>query len=154
MHYLSWLDEVGGGATSVLDVGCGTGTRSCAGPPEITAVDLRSARSNRPNQGRCRYQVRWVNGDITTLPKLCVDAAVMTGNVAQVFLDDTDWLATLSGIRAALRPDGHLIFETRDPMAREWTEWTAEHARRLIATGDGGVVRKRGPNCLTWRCPW
>ncbi|MEZ5379188.1 MAG: class I SAM-dependent methyltransferase [Acidimicrobiales bacterium] len=141
VHYLSWLDEVG--ATSVLDVGCGTGTLACAlalRGTEITAVDPAVASLEIAQTKAGAEQVRWVNGDATTLPKLCVDAAVMTGNVAQVFLDDTDWLATLSGIRAALRPDGHLIFETRDPMARGWTEWTAEHTRRLVATGDGGVV--------------
>jgi O-methyltransferase involved in polyketide biosynthesis len=39
----------------------------------------------------------------------------MTGNVAQVFLTDDEWEQTLRGIGAALRPGGHLAFETRRP---------------------------------------
>ena len=39
----------------------------------------------------------------------------MTANVAQVFLTDVEWAATLDGIRRALRPRGTLVFETRDP---------------------------------------
>jgi len=47
------------------------------------------------------------------LPPLQVDVAVMTGNVAQVFLTDSEWVATLRGIRMALKSHGHLVFETR-----------------------------------------
>jgi hypothetical protein len=51
----------------------------------------------------------------------------MTANVAQVFLTDDAWLATLSGIRGALRPGGHLVFETRVPARRAWLEWDRAH---------------------------
>jgi SAM-dependent methyltransferase len=67
--------------------------------------------------------VRWIHGDATTLPPLHVELARMTGNVAQVFLDDDDWLATLAGIRQALRPAGQLVFEVRRPERRAWQEW-------------------------------
>jgi hypothetical protein len=52
-----------------------------------------------------------------------MDLATMTGNVAQVFVTDDDWQATLRGIRAALRPGGRFVFETRDPARRAWLEW-------------------------------
>jgi len=39
----------------------------------------------------------------------------MTGNVVQVFLTDDEWMATLQGIRAALKPRDRLVFETRRP---------------------------------------
>jgi hypothetical protein len=45
-----------------------------------------------------------------------VDLAVMTGNVAQVFRTDDDWARTLQGIHAALRSQGHLVFESRRPV--------------------------------------
>jgi len=47
-------------------------------------------------------------------------------------LTDEDWAATLSAARAALRPGGHLIFETRDPAARAWLGWNREASLRHI----------------------
>jgi hypothetical protein len=43
--------------------------------------------------------------------------------VAQVFLDDAHWLETLAAIRAALRTDGVLAFESRNPEDRAWERW-------------------------------
>src|SRR5690625_7853537 len=51
----------------------------------------------------------WVHGTAEELPALGADAAVMTGNVAQVFLTDEAWSATLRGIHRALRPGGHVV---------------------------------------------
>jgi hypothetical protein len=47
-------------------------------------------------------------GDCSALPELQVDMATMTGNVAQVFLTDGDWMAMLSAARNAMRPGGSL----------------------------------------------
>lgn len=52
----------------------------------------------------------------------------MTANVAQVFLTDDDWVANLRAARAALRPQGHLVFETRDPAKKAWLGWTREQS--------------------------
>lgn len=71
---------------------------------------------------------------------MTVDIATMTGNVAQVFLADTDWSETLAGIRAALKPGGHLVFETRNPARRAWAEWTRERTfKRVSIAGMGSV---------------
>jgi SAM-dependent methyltransferase len=115
------------GARRVLDVGCGTGTFAlllAARGLEVTAVDpaagsLEVARA-KPGADR----VRWIHADATALPPLQVDLATMTANVAQAIVDPSDWEATLQGIRTALRPGGHLVFETRDPARRAWLEWT------------------------------
>jgi hypothetical protein len=40
--------------------------------------------------------------------------------VAQVFLDDAEWATTLRAIHTALRPGGHLAFESRNPDDRAW----------------------------------
>ena len=88
--------------------------------------------------------VRWLHGDATTLPPLAVDAAFMTGNVAQVFLTDEDWAATLRGTRDALRPGGHLVFETRDPARRAWERWTPELTRSVLDVPGVGVVEDWG----------
>src|SRR5215210_7153629 len=93
------------GATRVLDVGCGTGTFALllAGRGfEVTAVDPACASLDVARRKPGAERVRWIDGDATRLPPLQVDLATMTGNVAQVIADETDWQATLDGIREAL----------------------------------------------------
>ena len=51
----------------------------------------------------------------------------MTGNVAQVFVDDRGWDETLAAVRASLRAGGWLVFETRDPGSQAWRHRTHEH---------------------------
>lgn len=69
----------------------------------------------------------------------------MTGNVAQVFLEDEPWEATLRSLHAALRPGGRLAFDSRNPSsrnpsAREWVRWTREATyQRLEDTPHGPV---------------
>ncbi|WP_327046634.1 class I SAM-dependent methyltransferase [Microbispora sp. NBC_01189] len=134
------------GAERVLDIGCGTGClavlladsgRTVAGVDPAEA-SLEVARSKDP-AGR----VTWVHGDAAAVPALGFDLAVMTGNVAQVFLTDDDWTRTLQGIRSALRPAGHLVFETRRPGFRAWEEWAADSAPVTLEIAGIGPVRRR-----------
>jgi SAM-dependent methyltransferase len=128
--YLAIAGELG--ARTALDVGCGTGTLAvllAEAGLRVLGVDpaeasLAVARS-RPGADR----VDWLLGDAGTLPPLAVDLATMTGNVAQAILDEEDWIGALGGIRDALTPAGHLVFETRDPAARAWREWTPDRTR-------------------------
>ena len=134
------------GADRVLDVGCGTGNLAVllagAGRTVIgvdpAAASLAIARS-KDRAGR----VTWIHGDATTLPALEVDLAVLTGNVAQVFLTDAEWAETLRGIRAALRPRGHLVFETRRPERRAWREWAADSGPVVREVAGIGAVQRR-----------
>jgi hypothetical protein len=81
-----------------------------------------------------------VLGDAGSLPPLQVDLATMTGNVAQVFLTDEEWAATLGAVRAALRPGGRLVFESRRPERHAWREWTRERSwTRAVVPGVGPV---------------
>ncbi len=68
------------------------------------------------------------------------DLLVMTGHVAQVFLDDTAFLNTLKAARYALRDGGELAFESRNPAARAWESWTPAQSRRLIDVDGIGEV--------------
>src|SRR6478672_7202328 len=74
------------------------------------------------------------------LPPLSVDLATMTGNVAQVFLTDDEWGATLRGIRAALAPGGRLVFEIRNPDRQAWLDWTRERSHAHTDIPSVGVV--------------
>lgn len=127
-HYAAILAEFG--ARSVLDVGCGTGVlarRLAAQGLSVIAVDPARASLDWARSQPGAEQVEWLHGDATTLPELAVDAATMTGNVAQVFLTDAELAGTLAGIGRALRPGGVLVFEARDPAVGAWRRWTREH---------------------------
>ena len=139
--YVDLVEELD--ARSVLDVGCGTGTFACMlvrRGVHVTAIDPARASLDVARAKPGADAVDWLLGDATTLPPLKVDAAFMTANVAQVFLTDDDWAATLRGIRAALRPGGMLVFETRDPARRAWEQWTPELTRTVVDVPDIGVV--------------
>jgi SAM-dependent methyltransferase len=140
--YVEIVDELG--ARAVLDVGCGTGTFACLLAQRgiaVTAVDPSAASLHIARSKPGADRVRWLHGDATTLPpSVRVDAATMTANVAQVFLTDFDWRATLSGIRQALQPVGHLAFETRDPARRAWEQWTPELTHTAVDVPGVGLV--------------
>lgn len=140
-HYVAIVDEFGAG--SVLDIGCGTGTLACmlaARGLDVTGVDPAQASLDVARRKPDAGQVRWILGDATRIPPLVVDLATMTGNVAQVFIEDRDWLATLTSIRRSLRRHGCLVFETRDPARRGWEEWNREKTwRRVPVAGQGEV---------------
>jgi len=115
--YVAMIDEFG--VRSVLDLGCGTGVfalQLAERGVEVVGVDPSGASLDVARAKPAAERVKWIHGDATAIPaEVSVDAVTMTANVAQVFLTDSDWLATLVAVRAALRPGGRLIFETRDP---------------------------------------
>lgn len=131
------------GARTVLDIGCGTGTFACVLARrgiDVIGVDPAGASLEVARHKDGADRVRWMEGDATVLPPLQVDLATMTANVAQVFLTDEDWDATIRAAHAALRPGGRLIFETRDPARKAWLQWNpTESYVRVTATGAGDV---------------
>ncbi|MBO0684164.1 MAG: class I SAM-dependent methyltransferase [Candidatus Dormibacteraeota bacterium] len=132
-------------ARSLLDVGCGTGTFACLLARrgiDVVGVDPAGAMLDVARLKPGADRVRWVCGDVRTLPPLAVDMATMTGNVAQVFLTEQDWAATIRCIRDALRVGGLLVFETRDPAREAWRGWTRELTYdRKVIPGVGAVER-------------
>lgn len=139
--YLAMVSEFG--ARSVLDIGCGTGTFACLLAErgiETVGVDPAAASLEVARAKPGAQRVRWLHGDATSLPELQVDLATMTGNTAQVFLSDEDWSATLRGVHAALQPDGHLVFEVRDPARLAQLRWDRETTQVMVDVPELGRV--------------
>ena len=159
--YVALVQEIGG--RRVLDIGCGTGTLALmlAGRGyDVVAVDPAAASLTVAQAKPGARQVQWIEGDAAALQCSDRDVALLTGNVAQAIVDPPDWLATLRHVWAALRPGGHLVFETRAPEARAWEQWT--RAATLMTTDITGVgvvttwlevTRIDGP-LVTFRGTW
>ncbi len=140
--YAAIVEEFG--AYSVLDIGCGTGTFACLLArlgADVIAVDPAQASLDVARAKPGADRVRWCHGDAVSLPPLQVDLPTMTGNVAQVFLTDEEWDATLRGAHAALCPGGRLVFETRVPARKAWLEWTREKSRTQADVPGVGQVQ-------------
>jgi ubiquinone/menaquinone biosynthesis C-methylase UbiE len=139
--YLALAESAG----HIVDLGCGTGLLACELAQRgyrVTGIDpsremLRVAR-HRPEGKR----VTWIEGDAAALSFVGpVDLLLMTGHVAQIFLDDTAFLATLQAARRAVQPGGRIAFESRHPAARAWEAWTPERSMRRI--GDVEIWQER-----------
>jgi SAM-dependent methyltransferase len=127
-------------AQKILDLGCGTGllTRELATDGrQVTGVDPSSAMLAVARRQPDAERVQWVEGDASALGAPEADLLIMTGNVAQVFLDEAEWAATLRAIHAALRPGGHLAFESRNPDDRAWERWNREATYEQIGSPSG-----------------
>jgi SAM-dependent methyltransferase len=135
--YLAVAEEIG--AEAVIDLGCGTGSIALELARRgfrVIGVDpsplmLEVAR-RKPGADR----VRWVEGDAGQLGTPAADLAIMSGHVAQFILTDAEWSEALAGLRGALRPGGYLAFESRDPRAQEWRQWTGR--KRIVPASSYG----------------
>jgi len=139
--YAAMAEEFG--ARRVVDIGCGTGSFACLLALrgfDVTGVDPAEASLALARAKAGAERVTWLHGTAEDLPALEADLAVMTGNVAQVFLQDSEFESTLGSARRSLRRGGLLVFEIRDPERRAWECWTPEHTRSRIESPASGAV--------------
>jgi len=125
---------------SIIDLGCGTGllTRELANQGlSVTGVDPSSAMLAYAQKQPNANLVQWINGDSSALNGLNAELVIMTGNVAQVFLEDSDWLTTLRHIYNALSPGGFVSFGSRNPEVRAWENWNPETSYERNQTPHG-----------------
>ncbi len=134
---------------TVLDLGCGTGVFVAdAAKRGMTAVGVDPAKAildvaaARVAAAGIDSTVRLIQGDIADVadPAIvgAVDLVIMMGHVAQYFITDEEWSATLRHIKRVLRPGGFVAFETRNPAVAWATEWTEENTRGELDHPDGG----------------
>lgn len=140
--YAALADELG--ARTVLDIGCGTGVfaillaeRGLA----VTGVDPAGASVDVARRKPGADGVTWVVGEARAALPLQVDLVTMTANVAQVFTTDAAWREVLAAAHDALRPGGHLAFETRVVGRRAWEGWTREASDDVTHVDGVGPVR-------------
>ena len=133
------------GAKSLLDLGCGTGTvtRGIAAALGCSAVGvdpaapmLEVARKNMEGAA-----AEWVHGDARAVRlDRKFDLIIMTGHAFQAFLTDADQEALFRTVAAHLAPNGRFGFDSRNPAAQEWLEWTPALSSRVVDTKAYGAV--------------
>ena len=128
-------------ATSVLDVGCGTGTllhraRDAGHTGRLCGLDPDPAMLS---QAQARNDIEWVLADAASAPwEREFELAVMTGHAFQQLISDDDVRDSLRAIRNALVEGGRFAFETRHPQARAWEAWNGSSS--AVRNPDGDVV--------------
>ncbi|MPZ97885.1 MAG: methyltransferase domain-containing protein [Dehalococcoidia bacterium] len=130
-------------AAKVGDIGCGTGLLTCelAGRGNaMVGVDPAGAMLDVARGRPEAHLVTWIQGDASRLGAEDADLVIMTGHAAQEVHGDEGWAATLAATRRALRPGGHLAFESRNPQARGWEDWTPERTRARLEHPELGAV--------------
>jgi SAM-dependent methyltransferase len=123
-------------AGSVLDLGCGTGqlAAALADRRSVTGVDPAPAILDIARRRSGGQRVDWVEADARNVRLgRRFDLVLLTGHAFQVFLTPEDREAVLATIAAHLAPDGGFIFDTRNPVAQEWLEWTPERSQRELS---------------------
>ena len=129
------------GATTIVDLGCGTGLITCElarRGHRMIGVEPSAAMIAIARARPCGDDTRWINGDASAVGTPDADLAIMTGHVAQFFITDDAWRATLGALHAALRAGGRLAFESRNPAARGWERWTRD--RQVVNHPTAGVI--------------
>lgn len=138
--YLNLASEIN--AKRIIDLGCGTGILThelATANRQVIGVDPAQAMLALARQKANADTIRWIEGDASAMGQWEADLLVMTGNVAQVFLDDTQWQTTLKHIHAALRSGGYLAFESRNPAKRAWEGWNRETTYAELESSAGMV---------------
>jgi ubiquinone/menaquinone biosynthesis C-methylase UbiE len=120
-------------ARSVLDLGCGTGELAAAlsATCEVVGVDPAAAMLAVARQRPGGDKATWVAADARDVRLgRRFDLVLLTGHAFQVFLTPEDQRAVLSTIARHLTPRGRFVFDSRNPDAEAWRDWTPNLSRR------------------------
>tara|TARA_R110002020_G_scaffold37828_18_gene114029 strand:+ start:1032 stop:1772 length:741 start_codon:yes stop_codon:yes gene_type:complete len=130
-------------ATSVLDLGCGTGELAVAlgEGRRVTGVEPAGAMLAHARRRAGAERVTWVVADARKV-RLgeTFDLVLMTGHAFQCLLRLEDQRALCATIAAHLAPGGVFLFDSRNPVMEEWRTWTPETTRRTIQVPEIGEI--------------
>jgi ubiquinone/menaquinone biosynthesis C-methylase UbiE len=138
---------LGPDVSSVLELGCGTGTIAAAlvqrahSLPQgqtlrVFGID-RSARMLTIARAKCP-RVRWIKGDIRRLPtRGGFDLVVCCFNTLQLLLTDADLKEALLEARCALNSGGRLAFDIYQPNIDYLQSHVAERSVRSMSLKNG-----------------
>jgi SAM-dependent methyltransferase len=145
-----------GAASSVLELGCGTGRLSlplARAGHTVTGVDLSPAMLARAREKlaaepeEVRRRVTFVEGDIRELdlqPSPPRDLVIAPFRVLQHFVSGDEQLRVLSVARRQLRPGGRLVLDVFNPsyplMTRDRSAEVEDTPERALA--DGRTIRR------------
>jgi 2-polyprenyl-3-methyl-5-hydroxy-6-metoxy-1,4-benzoquinol methylase len=134
-----YLSLAGARPSTVLDLGCGTGTLCCALAERghrVTGVDPAAAMLAVARRKPHAEQVEWVESSAQCYKsQRRFDLIVMTGHAFQILLTDADALAVFETMRSHLKQRGRVAFETRNPRL----DWASEWSGR-VRTLPGGEI--------------
>ncbi|MGJ9406370.1 class I SAM-dependent methyltransferase [Nesterenkonia aurantiaca] len=126
-----------------LDLGCGTGGITLAAAEagcEVVGIDPDRPSLQTAQTKPSAHRVRWIEGTSSAIPTgASFDVAIMSSNVVQAILEDTELSETFQDIAAHLVPGGRLAFDTRDPDSRGWEAWTKKRSHRIVRLPEGDV---------------
>jgi SAM-dependent methyltransferase len=127
VYYRALAEQIA--ARSIIDLGCGTGllTRSLARHGRsVIGVDPSRTMLDYARRQPGGESATWVHGYASALaPAGAADLALCTGN-AIMQISPEELPSTFRSLAAALRSDGIISFESRNPACREWEQWTPE----------------------------
>lgn len=147
-----YLSLAGAKPQNILDLGCGTGLLCDAYAEkghDVTGADPSAtmlAVARRKPHGK---RIEWVQSDAQNFrSQKRFDLIIMTGHAFQTLMEDADVIAAFSTMRNHLKPDGLIVFESRNPaidwaaqwnydMAFETPDGTVRESRRFIAMRAG-----------------
>ncbi len=152
--YLELAAKLAGdrGTLSIIDLGCGSGQLTCelakqghhliGVEPSDAMLGLARKRATNElakplaadrtcgSQSRSISPVKWLHGGAQNLEAFEADLAIMTGHVAQFFLEDESWQQALRSIHGALKPGGRLAFECRNPLVQPFLKASRQVAQQ------------------------
>lgn len=111
----------------VIDFGCGTGllTRELASP-ERSVIGVEPSQEMLGVAAEKTDAVEWINAGVEAMSGLSADLVLMTGHVAQFFVENDQWVSGLRTIHRSLNRGGVLAFETRNPEHSLFGDWPDE----------------------------
>ncbi|MBD2800510.1 class I SAM-dependent methyltransferase [Xenorhabdus sp. M] len=133
-------------ARTILDLGCGTGilTNKIAQvyPGKVIfGCDIAAPMLDIAKSKPAGSQITWIQSDAIQLElNKKFDLIILSGHVFQVFLTHQARVAVLQRIYEHLEEGGIVIFDSRNPLAKEWLTWTPKESEREFSHPALGTV--------------